>query len=65
LSLSVRLSYRGALLALPETRPSLDAVMETIDGERDLAGYMVRRSADHVWTEQRGDLGVVDLLFIQ
>ena len=65
LSLSLRPSYRGALLKRPETRPSLDAVIETTEGERDLAGYLVRHSADHVRTEQRSDLSVIDLLFIQ
>ena len=47
-SLDLRVSYAGAPLALPRTRPSNEEIMATEDGQRKLAGFMLRRSADRV-----------------
>jgi len=47
-NLDIRVSYIGPLLELPEKRPSNEEIMETPDGHRRLAGYMLRRFADRV-----------------
>ena len=47
-SLDVRVSYAGKPLELPETRPTNEEIMESEDGQRRLAGYMLRRYADRV-----------------
>ena len=46
----VRVSYDGGMLDLPETRPTIDEVVDSVQGERKLAGYMLRQFADHVST---------------
>lgn len=43
-----RISYGGPRLELPETRPSNVAIMASEEGERRLAGFMLRRFADRV-----------------
>ena len=52
-SFDVRVSYDGPPLELPATRPSSDEVMDAEDGERKLAGYLLRRSADRVTATHR------------
>jgi NCS2 family nucleobase:cation symporter-2 len=47
-SLDVRVSYAGKPLALPEKRPTNEEIMASEDGQRRLAGYMLRRYADRV-----------------
>jgi xanthine permease XanP len=47
-NLDVRVSYGGPPLELPEKRPSNDEIMASEDGERKLAGFMLRRFADRV-----------------
>jgi NCS2 family nucleobase:cation symporter-2 len=47
-NLDLRVSYDGVQLELPETRPSLEEIVDSDDGERRLAGFMLRRSADRV-----------------
>jgi len=54
-SLDLRLRYKGAPLPLPETRPDAAEVIATAEGERMLAGFMVRRNADRVSTRIIGD----------
>jgi len=49
----VRVAYDGGMLDLPETRPTIDEVIDTAQGERLLAGYMLRQFADHVSTVSR------------
>jgi NCS2 family nucleobase:cation symporter-2 len=53
-SLDVRVSYDGAALELPATRPSSDEVLDSEEGERKLAGYLLRRSADRVTETHKG-----------
>lgn len=48
LSLDLRVSYDGAPLELPERRPSNEEILASEDGQRKLAGYMLRRYADSV-----------------
>ena len=47
-NLDVQVSYAGAPLALPSRRPSDDEIMESEEGQRRLAGYLVRQLADGV-----------------
>jgi NCS2 family nucleobase:cation symporter-2 len=47
-SLDVRVSYAGKPLELPEKRPTNEEIMTSEDGQRRLAGYMLRRHADRV-----------------
>ncbi len=47
-NLDVRVSYAGAPLELPEVRPTNEEIMASDEGERRLAGFMLRRHADRV-----------------
>jgi len=47
-SLDVRVSYAGKPLALPEERPTAEEIMASEDGQRRLAGYILRRYADRI-----------------
>jgi NCS2 family nucleobase:cation symporter-2 len=47
-SLDVRVTYAGKPLELPEKRPTNEEIMASADGQRRLAGYMLRRYADRV-----------------
>jgi NCS2 family nucleobase:cation symporter-2 len=60
-SLDVLVSYVGAPLELPETRPSNDEIAATDEGQRKLAGFMLRRYADSVESTHHG--GRTTLLF--
>ena len=39
-------------MEMPETRPTVDEVLDTAGGERKLAGYMLRQMADRVSASQ-------------
>ncbi len=58
-SLDVRVSYHGAPLDLPDRRPSNDEILASEDGQRKLAGYMLRRYADRVEASHRGGQSTV------
>jgi xanthine permease XanP len=47
-SLDARLTYEGAPLPLPERKPDASEILASDDGERLLAGYLLRGSADKV-----------------
>ena len=47
-SLDVRVSYDGLPLELPDKRPTNEEIVASEDGERKLAGFMLRRFADRV-----------------
>ena len=47
-SLDVRVSYIGPPLELPDKRPTNEEIMASEDGQRRLAGFMLRRQADRV-----------------
>jgi xanthine permease XanP len=47
-TLDVQITYKGAPLELPDRRPSPTEIMESEEGGRRLAGYMLRRNADRV-----------------
>lgn len=57
----IRVHYDGAPLALPETRPTDEEILETDDGHHRLAGYLLRQLADRVRTVHRG--GRTSLVF--
>lgn len=47
-SLDLRVIYSGPPLELPEKRPTNEDIMASEDGQRRLAGFMLRRYADRV-----------------
>jgi xanthine permease XanP len=47
-NLDVQVSYVGPPLELPERRPTNEEIMESEDGQRRLAGFMLQRHADRV-----------------
>ena len=53
-TLDLRVSYAGAPLELPERRPSNEEILASEEGQRRLAGFMLRRYADQVQTTHRG-----------
>ncbi|HSN41496.1 MAG TPA: solute carrier family 23 protein, partial [Burkholderiales bacterium] len=52
-SLDIKLSYRGDALEFPDRRPSEHEIIETEDGARRLAGFMLRHNADRVRSEMK------------
>jgi xanthine permease XanP len=54
-NLDLRLSYTGAPIDLPARRPTADEVIDSPDGARRLAGFMLRRYADRVHVSHHGD----------
>jgi xanthine permease XanP len=59
--LDVRVTYEGAPLELPERRPTNEEIMESDEGQRRLAGFMLRRLADRVQAQHRA--GRATILF--
>jgi xanthine permease XanP len=59
--LDLGVSYHGPALELPDKRPSTDEILESGDGERKLAGFMLRRLADEVSVSHKA--GVSRILF--
>jgi NCS2 family nucleobase:cation symporter-2 len=51
--LDLRLSYDGPPLELPDRRPTAEEVMESDEGQRRLAGYLLRHHADRVQAGRR------------
>jgi NCS2 family nucleobase:cation symporter-2 len=62
-NLDIRISYAGVPLELPERRPSNEEIMESEEGQRRLAGFMLRRLADRVQTSYRDGKTTVDFHF--
>lgn len=58
-NLDLRVSYDGAPLELPDTRPTPEEILESEDGERRLAGFMLRQFADRVAVSHRGTRSTV------
>jgi xanthine permease XanP len=63
-NLDLRLSYDGPALEFPEQRPSVDDILASEEGERRLAGYMLRQCADRVSAARRGERATVLLHFV-
>jgi NCS2 family nucleobase:cation symporter-2 len=47
-NLDIRVMYAGPPLDLPDRRPSNEEIMASEEGQRKLAGFMLRRHADRV-----------------
>ena len=47
-NLDLRMRYEGDPLTIPEKRPSPREILSSDEGERLLAGYLLRRSADRI-----------------
>lgn len=58
-NVDVRVSYEGAPLELPDRRPSNEEIIASEEGERRLAGYMLRRLADRVSATGRNGRSVI------
>jgi len=52
-NLEVRVSYFGPPLELLDKRPSNEEIMASEEGQRRLAGFMLRRYADRVQASHR------------
>lgn len=52
-NLDVRMAYAGAPLPLPERKPDTADILASDEGERLLAGYLLRGSADKVQSTHR------------
>jgi xanthine permease XanP len=53
-NLEVDITYQGEALEFPERRPTEDEILESEEGVRLLAGYMLRHIADRVRSERKG-----------
>jgi NCS2 family nucleobase:cation symporter-2 len=53
-SLDLRIVYSGPPLDLPQKRPTNAEIMESEEGQRRLAGFMLRRYADRVAASHKG-----------
>ncbi|MDM0014586.1 solute carrier family 23 protein [Variovorax sp. J22P168] len=62
-NLDLRVSYAGEALELPEARPSVEEIIESEDGERKLAGFLLRRFADRVTSRRNGDRSTIGFHF--
>ncbi len=54
-NLDLRVRYRGSPLAFPASRPTRREILDDPEGERLLAGHLLRRSADRVTSRTSGD----------
>jgi NCS2 family nucleobase:cation symporter-2 len=62
-NLAIEARYAGHRLELPERRPSEDAIRESEDGARLLAGFLLRHNADRASVIQRGENCIVRFQF--
>jgi len=62
-NLEVYVSWRGHPLELPDQRPSNKEIMESEEGPRRLAGYMLRRNADRALSTNRANECVLHFHF--
>ena len=60
-NLDVRMRYAGLPLVIPERRPSPREIIASDEGERLLAGYLLRQSADRIVTRAIGDRAEIHL----
>lgn len=58
-NLDLRVSYVGPAIELPDKRPSNEEIMESEEGQRRLAGFMLRRYADRVAATQKSGRSTV------
>ena len=62
-NLRAELDHEGAAMLFSQVRPTLDDIVDSDDGVRRLAGYMLRQSADSVAAQQRGNRQLTLLRF--
>ena len=62
-NLDVRVVYRGEAPPLPDRRPSNEEIMQSEQGARLLAGFMLRRNADRVRTDKHNGTARVHFHF--
>jgi xanthine permease XanP len=62
-NLDVRVSYFGPPLELPDKRPSNEEIMASEEGQRRLAGFMLRRYADRVQASHRAGRSTIQFHF--
>jgi xanthine permease XanP len=62
-NLDVRLTYQGDPLTLEESRPSVDEIVDSDEGMRRLAGFLLKRNADSVRTYCNGDKSIIEFRF--
>jgi xanthine permease XanP len=60
-NLDVRVRYKGAPLIVPERKPTPREIVASEDGERLLAGYLLRQSADRINCKVSGTMAEVQL----
>jgi NCS2 family nucleobase:cation symporter-2 len=60
-NLDLRVRYTGMPLEFPERRPSAREIMASAEGERLLAGHLLRRSADRISSRGLGERAEVHL----
>jgi NCS2 family nucleobase:cation symporter-2 len=62
-NVDVDLRYQGALIPLPQRRPSNIDIIEAEDGHLQLAGFLLRRNADAVAASRSGGDSVLQFHF--
>ena len=60
-NLDLRVRYTGAPLAFPERRPTAREIIASAEGERLLAGHLLRRSADRISSRALGERAEIHL----
>src|SRR6266851_160962 len=60
-NLDVRVRYKGAPLLIPERKPTPREIIASEEGERLLAGYLLRQSADRINCKASGTMAEVQL----
>ena len=60
-NLDVRVRYKGAPLIIPERKPTPREIIASEEGERLLAGYLLRQSADRINCKASGIMAEVQL----
>jgi NCS2 family nucleobase:cation symporter-2 len=62
-NVDIDLRYQGALVPLPQRRPSTVDIIETEDGHVQLAGFLLRRNADAVAARRSGGESLLQFHF--
>jgi len=62
-NLDLRVSYVGPPLELPDKRPSNEEIMASEEGQRRLAGFMLRRYADRVQATHKAGRSTIHFHF--
>jgi xanthine permease XanP len=60
-NLDLRVRYSGSPLVFPDRRPNAREIMASAEGERLLAGHLLRRSADRIRSRALGERAEVHL----